>query len=395
MDDIEGFRAEARAWLEANATVKTEAHEEISMFSRIAGGTAASLPQARAWQRALADAGWATVTWPRAFGGRDASPAQAIALAEELARFDGPERIFDIGTSIIGPTLMTHASPEQQARYLPAMRDGSEIWCQLWSEPDAGSDLAAVKTSAVLDGDEWVLNGQKVWTSGAQYCDWGFGIFRTNADVPKHRGISCLIVDMRAPGIEIRPLRQITGDAHFNEVFLTDVRVPAGNLVGEVDAGWTVAKTTMLFERMATGAFPVAAAATASLRRLPRDAHTDDGSAVLRDELAQVHTAGRLIDLTVERVRAGLEAGRLPGAEGSILKLALAAHGTAVADLGCATLGAAGLLTGPDAPEEARWPDALLGSIAVHIGGGTDEIQRNTIAETVLGLPREPKPESP
>jgi acyl-CoA dehydrogenase len=312
-----------------------------------------------------------------------------MALAEELARFEAPGEVFRIGTAMIGPTIIAHGTDEQRARYLGPMLRGEEIWCQLWSEPDAGSDLAALATRAVRDGDDFVLDGQKVWTSGAHYSQWGLGIFRTDPDVPKHEGISCLIVDMATPGITIRPLRQVTGAAHFNEVFFDGARVPVANLVGDLHDGWRVARTTLMNERFAAGALDTSEAAFAALLGVAR-ARGTTADPLVRQGLARIYGLGRLADLTSARVRAGIRAGGIPGVEGSILKLALATLFTERADLGMRLLGPAGTLLGDGAPEGGRWPDAVLGSFALHIGGGTDEVQRNIVGEVVLGLPREP-----
>jgi acyl-CoA dehydrogenase len=382
------FRAEARAWLDANAKPRVDAEQRISAMGGFRDDPASVL-EAKRWQATMADAGWAAIHWPAAFGGRDATGLESTVLFEELERYDVPDTLFAIGVAMIGPTIIAHGTNEQKERYLQPMRRGEEIWCQLWSEPDAGSDLAALGTRAELDGDEFVLNGQKVWTSGAHYCDFGLGIFRTDPSVPKHKGISCLIVDMRTPGITIRPLRQITGEAHFNEVFFDDARVPAANLVGDLNDGWRVARTTLMNERFATGSLGSSSTAFEAVRDLVVSLGRSD-DAVLRQRLARVYTLGRLFDLTNARVRTALARGGIPGVEGSILKLAIAQLGTAVADLGVDGAAAHGLLVGDDAVEAGRWPEALLGSFAMHIGGGTDEVQRNIVGELVLGLPREP-----
>jgi alkylation response protein AidB-like acyl-CoA dehydrogenase len=354
----------------------------------------ASIVEAKRWQATLADAGWAAIHWPAAHGGRDASGLESSLLFEEMARYDVPGTLFSIGIAMIGPTIIAHGTDEQKARYLQPMRRGEEIWCQLWSEPDAGSDLAALQTRAEQDGDELVLNGQKVWTSGAHYCDFGLGIFRTDPTVPKHKGISCLIVDMRSPGITIRPLRQITGAAHFNEVFFDDVRVPRANVVGDLHDGWRVARTTLMNERFATGSLGSAQSAFDALAGLAATARADGSrpadDPLVRQALARVFTLGKVFDLTNARVRTSMARGGIPGVEGSILKLAIAQLGTAVAELGVAVLGPGGALVGDDAPEAGRWSEALLGAFAMHIGGGTDEVQRNIVGEVVLGLPREP-----
>jgi alkylation response protein AidB-like acyl-CoA dehydrogenase len=388
--DEAAFRAELRAWLDANAKPKVDVDAPLSVMSGYRDD-AAGIAEAKRWQATLAEAGWSAIHWPTEHGGRDASALESMILSEELARYDVPDTIFAIGVAMIGPTLIAHATDELKARYLEPMRRGEEIWCQLWSEPGAGSDLASLAARAERDGDEYVLNGQKVWTSGAHYCDFGLGIFRTDPAAPKRKGISCLVVDLSSPGIEIRPLRQITGAAHFNEVFFTDVRVPVTNLVGDEHDGWNVARTTLMNERHATGALGSAHTGWAALLGMARAAGvTNDPLA--RQHLAEVYALGRIFDLTTSRVRAAMARGGIPGPEGSILKLAIAELGTRLADVGTSLLGPAGLLVGAGAPEGGRWPDALLGSFAMHIGGGTDEVQRNIVGEVVLGLPREPDP---
>ena len=389
----ETFRAELRAWLEAKGTRRAADRGTISVMAELRDGQE-FIASAKRWQRELAEGGWGAISWPKAYGGREAGPLEAMAYSEELAHFDVPHSVFMIGIGMIGPTIIAHGNEEQKARYLPPMLRGEEIWCQLWSEPDAGSDLAGLKTRAERDGDEFVLNGQKVWTSGAQYCQFGLGIFRTDPDVPKHKGISCFIVPLDTPGITIRPLKQMTGSAHFNEVFFEDARIPAANVVGDINDGWRVARTTLMNERMSAGAtiscteaFQTLAALAGSTTRNGRRAADD---AVLRQELARVYAQGRVFDLTTARVRNALAAGGIPGAEASILKLAASYFFSDLAFLGTTILGPAGVLADADAPEDGRWTDALLGSFAMHIGGGTDEIQRNIIGESVLGLPREP-----
>ena len=382
------FRAEVRAWFDAHAPLRETTGESISVLDSLDDEPDA-LGTARDWQRKLAEAGWAAITWPEHLGGRGAGPIEAMVFSEELRRYDVPIGLFRIGIGMVGPTLIAHGSPEQLDRYLPPMLDGSEIWCQLWSEPDAGSDLAGLRSRAELDGDEFVINGQKVWTSGAHYSRFGFGLFRTDQDAPKHRGLSAIVVPMDTPGITIRPLKQMNGRAHFNEVFFEDVRVPKANLVGELNGGWTVARTMMVNERLSAGvmASPVAAALAAV--RLAQD-HGRAHDPVVRQRLADAYVRARVFDLTTARVRSALANDQLPGPESSVLKLAAAGVETAVAEAGAAVTGPRAVLTGEDGPEGGRWAQALLGSFAMHIGGGTDEIQRNVIGETALGLPREP-----
>jgi alkylation response protein AidB-like acyl-CoA dehydrogenase len=382
----DALRDEIRAFLEQHAKLRGDDAEHISIFSDIAH--VGDVADAKAFQRALDDADLGAITWPVEHGGRGGGLADAMAFAEEMARFDTPLAVLQIGLAMVGPTLIAHASDAQKARYLAPMRRGDEVWCQLWSEPGAGSDLASVSSRAVLDEARgaFVLNGQKVWTSGAHYSDFGLGLFRSDPDAPKHAGISCLIVPMDRPGITVRPLRQITGDAHFNEVFFDDVAVPVENLVGHVHDGWRVARTMMIHERSSVGAMGMPSAAFPALVRI-----ADGTDPLQRDALARVYTLAWLFELITARVRDAIGRGGLPGPEGSVLKLLIAKLGSMQADLALALQGPAGTLAGADAPADGRWQLAFLGAPAVHIGGGTDEIQRNVIAEQVLGLPREPR----
>jgi alkylation response protein AidB-like acyl-CoA dehydrogenase len=288
---------------------------------------------------------------------------------------------------MVGPTIIAHGTDAQKERYLDAMLRGDEIWCQLFSEPGAGSDLAGLATKAVQDGDEWVVNGQKVWTSGAQHSDLGILLTRTDADQPKHRGITYFLVDMRTPGIDVRPLRQINGAAHFNEVFLTDVRIPAENILGEVNAGWGPTLTTLANERTAIGGGGggVGFSNLADLARLC--GRTDDP--IARQDLARAFTRFEILRYLGLRVQTALSQGLPPGPESSVMKLFLSQHLAASADLAMALNGTGGMLAETDALAEGMWQQYFLGHWAARIGGGTDQIQRNVIGERVLGLPGE------
>jgi alkylation response protein AidB-like acyl-CoA dehydrogenase len=243
------FRAEARSWL--SGTARPRSGQE--MKSPMGGHGAEYVASCRRWQRTLHDGGWAGITWPEEHGGRGGSSRQAGIFAHEQSAYDVSNGVFAVGIGMVGPTVMAHGTTEQMDRYLGPMLRGEEIWCQLFSEPGSGSDLASLTTRAVADGDSWIVNGQKVWTSGAQHSDFAILLARTDMEAPRHRGITFFIVDMRTPGIEVRPLRQITGVAHFNEVFLTDVRIPQENIVGNVNEGWSVALATMGHERTLIG----------------------------------------------------------------------------------------------------------------------------------------------
>jgi alkylation response protein AidB-like acyl-CoA dehydrogenase len=294
-----------------------------------------------------------------------------------------------VGFGMAGPTIISHGSPEQKERYLPALLGGEEIWCQLFSEPGAGSDLASLTTRAVREGDEWIVTGQKVWSSSAHDADWGLLLARYDFDVPKHKGLVYLLADMRSPGIEVRPLKQMDGGAHFNEVFLSDVLVPHANRLGEPGDGWRIAITTLMHERMSIGSatggyiFPFE-----RLTQIARDRSPRGIDALTRDDLARVFTQKRILELLNARILAKIGRGQIPDAEGSIVKLVLANLVTDMAGVGMRLLGSDGGVMG-----ETGVQSAFLGGPAFHIGGGTDEIQKNLIGERVLGLPKDPSPD--
>ncbi|MEY2478872.1 MAG: hypothetical protein QOG87_4187 [Actinomycetota bacterium] len=355
------FRAEARAWLDAHAPSRLPTAEAPDYVRA-----------AKAWQAQLAEAGWGAVTWPVEHGGRGGTGSQwGIFIQEQMAKevFAG---LFAVGLAMAGPTIIAHGTIDQQERYLPPLVRGDEIWCQLFSEPGAGSDLAGIACKAVLDGDEYVVNGQKVWTSGAHHSDWGILLARTDPDQPKHRGISYLLVDMRSPGIEVRPLRQMTGDAHFSEVFLSDVRVPAANVLGEVNGGWGVAMTTLANERAFMGG-SLAGRNFDELLDLARQ-HGRTADTVVRQDLAAAYTRFQLVRYLGQRAKAAPEVGM-------VMKLFYAGHLRLLGDLAMALQGPAGLVA------DGVWQFQFLQAPSIRIAGGSDEIQRNIIGERVLGLP--------
>ncbi len=383
------FRAEARAWLEANA-VPRGAPEDFSA-GHFAGDMepAEYVKRCRWWQGQLHEGGWAGISWPKAFGGRGGKPIEEAIFAEEQAKFGVSVGVFAVAFGMVAPTLMQHATREQQARYLPAMLRGDELWCQLFSEPDAGSDLASLSTRAVRDGDEFVVNGQKVWTSNAQHSELGILIARTNPDAPRHAGITYFVVDMSTPGIDVRPLRQMNGEAHFNEVFLHDVRVPAANVVGEVDDGWKVAVTTLSNERVAIAG----GSGVSDPERLLQLARTVGvcRDPLFRQRVAQVWSRNEVIRFLRLRSRTALSQGRRPGPEASVMKLAYARYVKQLADLAIGIQGPYGQLDHPDALADGIFQQKWINAVQSSIGGGTDEIQRNIVGERVLGLPREPR----
>jgi alkylation response protein AidB-like acyl-CoA dehydrogenase len=378
------FRRAASAWLEAHADARTG----LKDWSRNPAHPD-YVRRCREWQHTLSEGGWGAITWPVEYGGRGDSAWHQTIFNQETARYDVSVGVFSVGIGMAGPTLIAHGSEEQKQRYLPPMLRGEEVWCQLFSEPDAGSDLAALKTRAERDGEAFVVNGQKVWTSGAQYSDWGILIARTNAEVPKHKGITYFVVDMRTPGVEVRPLRQITGIAHFNEVFLRDVAVPTANVVGEIDGGWAVAHTTMGYERALIGGTGQGFTIGQVLDLARRCGKSTDP--LIRQHLVDFFTRLELLRYMNYRVQTALSKGRLPGPEASTTKLFVSRHMSLTGELFMRLLGANGMLADGAALDDGIWETAFLNQWTSRLGGGTDNIQRNSLGERVLGLPREPR----
>jgi len=367
----------------------------------IDSGDAAELQRARAlvgydeWCARLGEAGWATPTWPREYGGAGLEPSQARIVNEELTRYKVPRSFNVIGIGMGGPTILHWGTEEQRQRYLAPMAQHREIWCQLFSEPGAGSDVAGLSTRAVRDGDEWVVSGQKVWTTLAHIASFGMLVARSDPDQPKHKGLTYFIVDMKAPGVEVRPLRQMTGDAEFNEVFFAEVRIPDSARVGPVGEGWAVATTTLMNERVAlsgagsasgesVGGGPVDGLVGVA-RKLGRW-----GDPVLRQRLMQAVIESRVVKITNFRAAAARRAGRQPGPEGSITKLFAAEHNQRVQELAVELLGARAMAWPRSDDEAGSTVRGFLRSRANTIEGGTSEIMRNILGERVLGLPKEP-----
>ena len=385
------FRAEARAWLEANAERLKPGERNPGIEGRTEPG---AIKRAQTWQAKKADAGWACITWPKEYGGRGATPIQSVIWNQEETHYKVPPSVFAIGQGMLGPTIMVHGNEEQKQRYLRPMLRGEEIWCQLFSEPSAGSDLAGLRTSAVRDGDDWVINGQKIWTTGAQYCKWGMIVTRTDAIAEKHRGITYFIVDMKSPGIEIRPIKQINGLSGFNEVFFTDVRVPDKNRIGAVNEGWRGAITTLMNERASIGGGTGGGPDFNDLVQLAKEVRWNGHSAfeddAVRQRLARFYIRLKGLQYTGYRSQTALSRGTTPGPESSIGKLVGAPLRQEMASFAMEIEGAAGALIDRDAaPEEGVWQQMYLGTPGLRIAGGTDEILRNIIAERVLGLPAE------
>lgn len=370
------WREKCRVWLEGNVPKLANSPSDI-------------VSRAKAWHALRFDGGFAKIAWGPEHGGRNGSVMEQIIFNQEEAKFDVPGDYFRIGLSFIAPTLRTHGTEQQKERYLVKLLRGEEIWCQLFSEPGAGSDLASLATSAIFDGKDWVLNGQKVWTSLAHVADFGEILCRTNPDVPKHAGITAFILDMKAPGVTVRPLRQMTGASDFNEVFLTDVRVPENAVIGTVDRGWQVAVATLANERnWSTGGGGLTSSARELADLADRRGRMDP---VIRQQLAKLWIHGEILRYLGMRTLTAASKGLTPGPEGSVAKLAYANFGVEVGNVATSILGPSATAACDDG---AEWLHRLFLAAGHRIGGGTDEINRNIVAERVLGLPREPRTDS-
>ena len=377
------FREEAATWLADNAP-NDDAFRALT-----------PLEQAKQWQKQKYDAGWACIGWAPEFGGRGASPIEEVIWRQEESQYDLPANFFLIGQGMIAPTLIAWARDEDKARYLPPLASGEEVWCQLFSEPAGGSDLAALRTRAERDGDEWVINGQKIWTSGAHFSDYGVIVVRTDPTVPKHKGLSYFYVDMNAPGVEIKPIKQLTGDSDFNEVYFNDVRVSDQQRLGEVGQGWQVSLTTLMNERAAIGGGfgqMDVALAMAVAQKVEIDGRPALEDASVRARLANWYVQESGLKYTGYRSLTALSRGALPGPENSIGKLVGAPKMQAMSSYLMDLLEASGAITDESLATEAGIIQrAYMGAPGLRIAGGTDEIMANIIAERVLGLPQEPR----
>jgi len=382
------FRTEARRFLGTHASLRHEGASARVGLPTDEASQRRHVDSCRRWQRTLFEGGWAGITWPKAFGGRGGSSVEQMIFSQEEARFEVSAGALSVGLAMVGPTLMAWGTPAQQDDHLAPMLRGDALWCQLFSEPGAGSDLPSLITRAERDGDEYVVNGQKVWTSFAQFADWGILLARTGGAGSGREGISYFLVDMATPGIDVRPLRQASGVAHFNEVFLSDVRVPAAHLVGAEGEGWKVARTTLASERMSIGS---ARGTTFDDIRSLVSGLGRDLDALERQQVARAYISFELLRYLGLRVQTSVSQGRAPGAEGSILKLAISQQSALLGNLGMALLGPAGAAADGTTTVASFWREKFIGQWSVRIGGGTDQMQRNQVGERVLGLPREPR----
>ncbi len=384
------FRDEIRGWLETNLPEGwgTPEYEEPAT-------PAAQVAFARAWQRKLYDGGWAGITWPQEYGGRGASLIEQLVYNEEYARLRAPDILaLKIALSLVGPTIIACGTPEQKERYLQPILRGDEIWCQGFSEPNAGSDLASVKTRADLHGDEFVVNGQKIWTSVARHADWCMLVTRTSNDGPKHKGLTFLLVDLKSPGITIRPLREMTGEEWFNEVFFDEVRVPRANVVGEVNGGWNVVMTTLGFERAGSTPHVRLQAQAEKLAELARRTERNGRPAAqdpkLRQKIAQHAIDAAILRYTAYRNVTQVERTGVLGPEGSCVKIIWSELEQRLNDTAFELLGPYGMLPReePLTIDQGYWAYELLWSRSGTIYAGTSEVQRNIISQRALGLPR-------
>jgi alkylation response protein AidB-like acyl-CoA dehydrogenase len=384
--ELTDFRRKAREFLAEHAPKRRKRGDDDGAAAE---ASVADLERQKRFQAALADAGLAGITWPKPWG-QGLTPEHQRVFNEEAAGYELPTSAYVIGLGMVIPTMIEFGTDSQRERYVAKALRGEEVWSQLFSEPGAGSDVASLQMRAERDGDEWVLNGQKVWTTGAQISDFGAVIARTSPEKPKHRGITMFVIDFKAPGVDIRPLRQMNGGSGFNEVFFTDVRIPDANRIGDVDDGWRCAVAMLMNERVAIGSGGGGgpSVGTKPLIELARRRGVL-ADPVVRQGIADIYIRTQIMGYIGQRTRAAVQAGRAPGPEGSIAKLAGALLTRRTSDLGIAIAGPAGQAWEDD--RDARWALSVLSAPASRIAGGTDEVQRNIIGERVLGLPKEPQ----
>jgi alkylation response protein AidB-like acyl-CoA dehydrogenase len=380
------YRATVRAFLDANAEKKEPGKQFKAGY-----GEDNLVPLAKDWQAKKHAAGFAGITMPTEYGGQGGSQMQQVIYNQEEQNYLVPRGAYEIGLGMCIPTMLTYATEEQKQRFAPPALRGEEIWCQLFSEPVGGSDVANAKTRAVPDGDDWIINGSKIWTSGAHFSDWGIMVLRTDPTVPKHKGMSFFFLDMKSPGIEVRRIKQISGTSNFNEVFFEDVRVPDSQRLGAVGEGWRVALTTLMNERLAVGQAPPPD--FEEIFAFVRSIELDTGPAIqdtsVREKLADWYVESQGLKLSVFRTMTALSRGETPGPENSINKIISANKRQDIANFAVDLMEQAGIAMGADSPMAGIFQEAVLSSPSGRVAGGTDEILRNIIAERVLGLPQD------
>ncbi len=381
------FREQIRAWLKENAQPKTETETVRELSARY--------QQARAWYKKKAAAGYACLEWPKKYGGAGLTPIHKLIWSQEVAHYDEPDDYFVIGLGNCGPAIMHFTEEPLRSKLLQRMAANEDVWCQLFSEPGAGSDVAGLKTSAKqADNGEWRINGQKIWTSGAAHCDYGVVLCRSDTTVSKYKGLTMFIIDMRQPGVEVRPIKQMDRGQHFNEVFFNDAVVSDQYRLGAVGGGWEAALLVLMNERMAiTAAVPNGFAEFFEfVRSAELDGKPIRNHPLVRDRLAEWHCMDAGVRAGFYRMFTAVAQGGMPGAEGAIGKLVAGKMNQDIAQFTLQLMGAAGAIHDPKiAHENAYFQDAILYTPGIRLAGGTDEIMRNIIAEQVLGLPQEPR----
>lgn len=387
----DAFRAELRAWLESEKAAGTLRDAKASSLDEY-------VEHGRRWQKRLYDAGWCGLQWPAEYGGRGIGIIEQIIFQEELGRIGSPQLVNLLALSMVGPLIIDEGTEEQKTRYLKSILDASEIWCQGYSEPGAGSDLAAIKTKAVREGDEFVVNGQKVWTSYAQYADLCILLVRTDPDSAKHKGLTLIVLDMKSEGVDVRPLRQMNGDSEFNEVYLEDVKIPVGNIIGQEGEGWKMAVTLLMYER-ATLTFQRQLQSRVALDDMMTFAREFDlrgtiaaDDPIYRQRLAQAYIESEAMRLTATRhLTERMKRDDPPGPEGSMEKLFWSEMYQRMLEIPMSIAGAYAMLDQDDplAPLGGRWPHLFMYSRGRTIAAGTSEVQRGIIAQRVLGLPKD------
>lgn len=384
------FRAEVRTWIDANAPKHLKADLETSGFGATSTGDFDVNVESKKWQKKKAEAGWACLAWPKEYGGRDATAIQSVIWGQEEGVYAKLSGQFIIGQGMCAPTLMTYVTEEQKQQYIPKIASGEDMWCQLFSEPSGGSDLAGLRTKAEQDGDDWIINGQKIWTSLAHMSQYGILITRTDPSVAKHKGLTMFFLDISSPGVEIRPIKQANGQSGFNEVFFDNVRIPDSQRLGEVGDGWRVSLTTLMNERMAIGGG--ISTGYEELKSLLMKTEFNGKPAIkdpaIRSKLADWHCKAMGLKNTSTRTISALSQGQEPGPESSIGKLVAGSMRQDVAKFALDIQGLGGSITNSDiARDGAQFQEMLLRSPAIRVEGGTDQILRNIIGERVLGLP--------
>jgi acyl-CoA dehydrogenase len=385
------FRTEVRGWLDANAKPRVRREASDPMDER---SDPAAMKKAKEWQKTKADKGYARITWPKGMGGIAGTPMQSIIFGQEESKYDVPAgAAFAIGLGMCIPTVMAYCGDETKARYVKPAVQGDEIWCQLFSEPAGGSDVANLRTRAEKNGDTWTINGSKIWTTGAQFSDYGILLTRTDPNVPKHKGLTMFYLSMKSPGVDIRPIKQASGGSGFNEIFFTDVKIPDSQRLGDVGNGWTVALTTLMHERLAVGGGQGGGLDVPQLLQLARSLELEDGPAIknaaVREKIADWYVRSAGLRYTTLRTMTALSRGQQPGPEASIAKIVVASKLQDLSAFAMDLEGEAGILQGDGAPMHGMFQGGWLSAPGLRIAGGTDEILRNIIAERVLGLPQD------